>query len=169
VSKYTNELYAEDKAALDAAREVLSALVVGEKCGVTTDYGPYFARISSYFASYDPIGKVMHNGEAVRRVARTFLSICHSEKITGFECREYTHTLDEVEKKLKGMRTFFRKQPKKCFKPNVHRQPCHCARLANSKAQLELKPLDPEKAPARAMLTGLDASERLLRDSLLAS
>jgi hypothetical protein len=170
VSKYTNELYNEDKAALDAARNVLSALVVGEKSGEAAEYGPYFARIASYFASYDPIGKVMHNGEAVRRVARTFLVISEARQIDGMTLREINHTLDEVEKKIKGMRTFFRRQPKKCFNPNGHRQPCFCARLANSKAQIDAKEFapDPKKAP-KALITGLDVSERLLRDTLLQS
>lgn len=152
---YSQEEFEQDKAALDAARDVLSALVVGEKTEVCSQFGNEYSRISQYF-----------DGISQRRVLRTFLTITSAPRITGMECREFNQTLEQVDKMLKSKRQFFRRQPKKCFKPLVHRQPCFCARLAKSKARMD----EPQElAPEKGLNTtsALDREEQRLRRELL--
>lgn len=151
---YTQEIYLEDKAAVDGARDVLSALVVGEKVGQTKEFGPYYARIANYF-----------NGLMVRRVARTFLTIATGERISGFECGEFSRTLDAVDKMLKSKRTFFRKPGKKCLKPKLHGPGCMCARLAKAKANMD-EPMKPTDV-LTSSVSMLDAEEAKLRRELL--
>lgn len=121
---YTTEMYDEDKAALDAATNSLSALVVGEKIEECAKFGNEYSRIAQYF-----------DGLMTRRVLRTFLTISQSPRITGMECGEFTRTLSEVDKMLKSKRKFFRKPVKKCFSPATHGRGCACANLARFRAK----------------------------------
>ncbi len=125
---YSMEMYKEDKLAVDAAKAELSKLVAGEGTGKTVLYQGEFARIATYFGQKDN-NDVTHYGNAVRRVARMFHVISTDSRINGFDCNIYSNLLAEVEKKIKSMRVFKRKNKIKCFAPNIHRQPCYCARL----------------------------------------
>lgn len=125
---YSLETYKADKLANDAAKAELSKLVAGEGTGKTVLYQGEYARIATYFGQKDN-NEVTHYGNAVRRVARMYMVISTADRINGFDCNIYSTLLNEIDKKIKSMRVFKRKNKIKCFAPNVHRQPCYCARL----------------------------------------
>lgn len=126
---YSMEQYKADKSAIDAAKQELSCLVAGEGTGRCSVWQGEYARIATYFGRQDPISHITNYGDAVRRVARMFVAISTANRIGGFDCRIYEAILAEVEKKVKSMRVFKRKQKIKCFAPKQHKQPCYCARL----------------------------------------
>jgi hypothetical protein len=126
---YSIETYKADKAALDCAKSQLSKLVAGEGDGLPSLYHGEYSRISAYFGRKDAISGITSYGDAVRRVARMFMVISTARSITGFDCNVYAAILEQVEKKIKSMRTFKRRAKIMCFAPRDHKQPCFCARL----------------------------------------
>lgn len=156
---YTTEQYEADRTALNAAQNVLSALVVGEKNETCAEFGEDYARMAQYF-----------EGIAVRRVLRTFLTIAQAPRITGMECGEFSKTLAEVDRMIRSKRKFFRRTPKKCFKPLLHGKGCACANFARSKAKmdepLELTPTAEEKL-SFSNSNILDREEQRLRREML--
>jgi hypothetical protein len=125
---YSLETYKADKLALDAAKVELNCLVLGEGTGRCSLYQGEYARIASYFSTASQLSQANYS-EATRNVARMFKAISTANRITGFDCTEYSARLAEVGKKLKSMRVFRRKNKIKCFAPKIHAQPCYCARL----------------------------------------
>jgi len=120
MSRYSQEQYKQDKIAVDAAMQDLSALTIGQKVGRTAIYQGEYARIAQYF---EPIK------ETVRDTARMFMHISTADRISGFDCLTYQARLEQIVKKIKSMRVFRRKRKISCFEPKLHLQPCYCARL----------------------------------------
>jgi len=126
---YSINEYKEDKAAIDAAKVELNCLVLGQGTKRCDVWGEQYDRIACYFGYKKQANDITHYGDEVRRVARMFRAIRTADRISGFDCNIYASLLEQIEKKIKSMRVFKRKQKIKCFVPQLHRQPCYCARL----------------------------------------
>ena len=130
---YDREQQIIDLAAISAAERELNALVAGERGGALAPLMDDYARIAGYFMHpklrvalvQPPDPKVM-----TRTVARMFYTLSTASHISGFQLREYEQLLGTVRKTVKAM--LIRRKPakKKCLLPNIHTQPCACARLA---------------------------------------
>ena len=127
MSSYTQETYKADKLALDAAKNELNCLVLGEGIGRTEQYQGEYGRIAQYFGDKNPVDGITHYGATVRRVARMFVVISTAKRISGFNCNVYSALLNEIEKKIKGMRVFRRRAKIRCLVPELHGKGCVCA------------------------------------------
>jgi hypothetical protein len=164
----SQEILREDLAAIDAAEQVLSALVTGEKVAATADFGPVYARLTGYFAKY--VGSKLFNTEMMKHVARMFITISEAKNISGFQCQEFEALLKDCRKVARAKHPFIRRGAKKCAKPNSHTQPCYCMKLAAAKER------DPEwvalqgDRQAKELLAHpkLESAEKQLREKLLA-
>ena len=120
-ASYDRETQIEDLAAITAAEGILSARVAGE---AKLDLKPsmhVYARIAGYSTP---------NHGKVKTVARMFWALTQNSSISGFDLKAYETLLSDVRKQVKAKLIRRRPATKKCALPNVHRQPCFCARLA---------------------------------------
>ena len=120
-----NEQYLEDAAAIQAATNALSALVVGEGNGRLIAFQQDLIRIVGY---YQP------NEMMFELCLKMVVDITENDRISGLNCRRYEGFLAQMLKKCKSMRIFRRKGKKNCAMPKVHNQPCFCLKLAELKA-----------------------------------
>jgi len=147
MSSYTQEQYKQDKIAVDAAIQDLSALTIGQKVGRTAIYQGEYARIAQYF---EPVH------EQVRDTARMFMHISTADRISGFDCLTYQARLEQIVKKIKSMRVFRRRLKIRCLFPKLHEKGCVCADWKRlMEASNESQESGPEK-PSRAEESALE-------------
>lgn len=161
----SQEILKEDLAALDAAENVLSALVTGEKSTLTADFGPVYARLTGYWAKYD--GPKLGNCEMMKHVARMFITISEAKKISGFQCQEFSSLLKDCKKLSRAKNPFMRRGAKKCNSPNTHTPGCCCARLKKTQdAQTPVTPVQVLQLKNKPSAQ-LESAEQKLRRTLM--
>lgn len=156
MSAYSLEDFVRDKKAIDAVRNGLSRLRVGEETGELREYQEDFIRISHYFDIPGNAARPSHSGLMVRRIAKMFLDVTTHNEISGFACLDYENLLTVVMAMIKSKRTFRRKAAKKCLAPDIHGKGCACGNLARFKAKEDVPVgLEPENRALQKVLLNL--------------